>query len=36
MQKYTNFDPAKDDVGGRGDKKTDGSMLHEQDVKGRN
>ena len=36
MNKYTNFDPAKDDVGGRGNKKTDGSMLHEQDVKGRN
>ena len=35
MNKYTNFDPAKDDVGGRGNKNTDGSKLHEQDVRER-
>jgi uncharacterized FlgJ-related protein len=34
--KYNNFDPAKEDIGGLGDKKTDGSQLHEEDIKGRN
>ena len=32
---YSNFDPAKDDVGGRGDKNTDGSTLNKQDNAGR-
>lgn len=31
FEKYTNFDPAKDDVGGRGKAQTDGSKLYEGD-----
>ena len=36
FQKYDNFDPAKDDVGGRGKKETDGSKLYEGDKQLRN
>ena len=31
FEKYTNFDPAKDDVGGRGKAQTDGSKLYQGD-----
>lgn len=36
FEKYTNFDPAKDDVGGRGKAETDGSKLYEGDKDLRN
>lgn len=36
FEKYTNFDPAKDDVGGRGKAETDGSKLYEGDKELRN
>ena len=36
FKKYENFDPAKDDVGGRGKKETDGSQLYQGDKELRN
>ena len=36
FEKYTNFDPAKDEVGGRGKAETDGSKLYEGDKDLRN